>query len=610
MNLKRAARPMVGLIFAMLIAASLITACGAIPYRTARNEPICPERVKTGVAPTPATDCKPEITRYPVPRARDAFAPDDTDVPPVFVGLALSGGGSRAANYSMAVMQQLEQLGIMRHVTAISSTSGGGVAGAYYALYGPDLDWAAAREAMRTNFVRSWIFSSLRPDHLATTLFSHEDRSDLMADIFDDKLFHEARYEKLGKLRPGHPIFLANATDAMRGIRFSFSAETFHSRLSSRLDTFPISQAVVASAAFPGAFNTVTLKRFPLPERPVPAEQERQQLPVGYEHLIDGGPTDNLGIESLIQLAASHNANRTRALPPGSPAPGCFLIVVDAYPKGVASKRAWDPNPRGVLDYTVDLNFLQAFDALLTRRRLDLLAYVGLGQTTAARGREFIGDAAGWMSVKGFGSELLGPVSQLVQFDVPKSTSRAGHPWSLIRPVVAPRLTPQEISAQMRAGTFGASPVVPDGYLRCTAWHLNLSGLLDVKPYFGDAGKEPERLRNDDSGLSSALLEHRAKLNWVVTQTDTHFKLVGPQNCSAKLLQDALYGAAFVAVREDHFNRLKVCDWFEKTGLAVSRECREFPGNMSIQLMLNLKSVGIQIAGRPGDTSVACLPAK
>lgn len=85
-----------------------------------------------------------DITRYPVSRAREEFAPGDKDVPPVFVGLALSGGGSRAANFAMATMEQLEALGLMRHVTAISSTSGGGVAGAYYALRGPDLDWHAS----------------------------------------------------------------------------------------------------------------------------------------------------------------------------------------------------------------------------------------------------------------------------------------------------------------------------------------------------------------------------------------------------------------------------------------------------------------------------------
>src|SRR5579862_7767844 len=40
-----------------------------------------------------------------------------------FVGVALSGGGSRSANFSAACMFDLEKLGLMRHVDYISSVS-------------------------------------------------------------------------------------------------------------------------------------------------------------------------------------------------------------------------------------------------------------------------------------------------------------------------------------------------------------------------------------------------------------------------------------------------------------------------------------------------------
>jgi NTE family protein len=588
----------------------MVTACGLIPYRTARNAPICTETVGAGAASPLARNCKlmgtaADITRYPVSRAREEFAPGDKDVPPVFVGLALSGGGSRAANFAMATMEQLEALGLMRHVTAISSTSGGGVAGAYYALRGPDLDWHEAQEAMGTNFRSKWVISSLLPHHLARTLFTHEDRSDLMADIFDDQLFKGATYNDLGPLRPGRPIFLATATDAMRGSRFLFSHETFRSQLRSRLDTYPISQAVIASAAFPGAFNTVTLRRYPLPAVPKPSGMEQTPVPIGYEHLLDGGPADNLGIEALLQLAASHHRNRSSWS--GTPwrKTGCFLFVVDAYSEGISGRKSWDPNPRGVIDYTVDLNFLDAVDALLIRRRQDLLGYVGLGQGTTSAGGTYIGDVIGPMRGKGLYSVSFRPASQLVQFDVPTSMSKAGHPWSLIRPVLREQLSLKEISARLRDGTLGAPPV-PDGHFRCTAWHLNLNGLMSVKPYVGETGNEPQRLRNDESGWASPLIEHRAKLNWVVTQTDTDFKLAGPPNCSAKLLQDALYAAAFVTVREDHYNRPKVCEWFETQGLPVSPECRTFLGNKSLDVALNLKTNSTEIAGRAGDSAVAC----
>jgi predicted acylesterase/phospholipase RssA len=236
-----------------------LVSCGVVPYRTARNDPLCEETRATGQAPALDSNCKlisgaGPLTRFPVSRARREFSGSDTDLPPAFVGLALSGGGSRAANFSMAVMQELQSIGVMQHVTAISSTSGGGLAGAYYALKGPDLDWPQARERMGRNFLGRWLGSQALPHHLISTSFTHEDRSDLMADIFDSNLFDEATFASLGAFGPGRPIFLANATDLATGGRFTFDDGTFHSRLSSRLDTFPIAQAVMASAAFPGAF--------------------------------------------------------------------------------------------------------------------------------------------------------------------------------------------------------------------------------------------------------------------------------------------------------------------------------------------------------------------
>ena len=48
-----------------------------------------------------------------------------------FIGLAISGGGSRAANFGSAVLWELDRLGILQHVQYISTVSGGSLAGAY-----------------------------------------------------------------------------------------------------------------------------------------------------------------------------------------------------------------------------------------------------------------------------------------------------------------------------------------------------------------------------------------------------------------------------------------------------------------------------------------------
>ena len=50
------------------------------------------------------------------------------------IGLALSGGGYRAAAYHIGTLRALHKLGILENVDVISSVSGGSITAAYYAL--------------------------------------------------------------------------------------------------------------------------------------------------------------------------------------------------------------------------------------------------------------------------------------------------------------------------------------------------------------------------------------------------------------------------------------------------------------------------------------------
>jgi predicted acylesterase/phospholipase RssA len=73
-----------------------------------------------------------------------------------FIGIALSGGGSRAANFSAASLEQLEQFGLVSGASAISGVSGGAIAGGYYAAWQAD-GLALASQQAENGF--------LRPDH-------------------------------------------------------------------------------------------------------------------------------------------------------------------------------------------------------------------------------------------------------------------------------------------------------------------------------------------------------------------------------------------------------------------------------------------------------------
>ena len=56
------------------------------------------------------------------------------------IGLALSGGGYRAAAYHIGTLRALRKLGILDKVDVISSVSGGSITAAYYALNKDNFD--------------------------------------------------------------------------------------------------------------------------------------------------------------------------------------------------------------------------------------------------------------------------------------------------------------------------------------------------------------------------------------------------------------------------------------------------------------------------------------
>src|SRR5574341_541676 len=95
------------------LGALAVSGCGAIPAYTRANRAITPGCPET--------------------RASMKAVEDD-----VFVGIAMSGGGSRAANFSTAVLLELEDLGLLQSASALSSVSGSSITAAYYGLFGQD----------------------------------------------------------------------------------------------------------------------------------------------------------------------------------------------------------------------------------------------------------------------------------------------------------------------------------------------------------------------------------------------------------------------------------------------------------------------------------------
>lgn len=314
---------------ALLVAFSVtaLTGCAIVPLYTAANE-----KRDGAVAPT---------------RATLRVADDLRDRP--FVGIAMSGGGARAANFAAAVLLELEELGMLQHASVISSVSGSSLTAAYYGLFARDRDrWSreAVRERFLTDFQTHWLVWWFNPWNVVRYWSTRFDRSDIMKQVFDTYLFEGRTFADMGGRGPR---ILINATSLPEVKRFVFTDEALEA-LGSRLDRYRLSHAVMASGAFPGAFHNVTLENFARAGR--------------YEHLFDGGPSDNLGVEALEDLL--------RVVRP----PACFLFIVDAYPYQI-HKGARQPDTRSVLDYAVDQNVSDAADVFLTLRRQATLRELG-----------------------------------------------------------------------------------------------------------------------------------------------------------------------------------------------------------------------------------------
>jgi predicted acylesterase/phospholipase RssA len=234
-----------------------------------------------------------------------------------FVGVALSGGGSRSANFSAACMFQLERAGFMRHVDYISSVSGGSLAGAYYCSHDKEWNPANAQAVLTHPFATDLITGTLLPWNLFAFAFTDYDRSDLLASSFRRVLFsRDGRELTYADLRPDRPRLLVNATDLQSGRRFVFCNETFDD-LNSDLSRFPLAYAVASSASFPLVLHPVTLRDFSttFPE---------------YRHLIDGGVDDNLGVQSLVETYASQIEAAKKAGKPDPYPHGAVLVIISA----------------------------------------------------------------------------------------------------------------------------------------------------------------------------------------------------------------------------------------------------------------------------------------
>jgi predicted acylesterase/phospholipase RssA len=236
-----------------------------------------------------------------------------------FVGLAISGGGLRSANFAAACMFQLERIGMLQKVDYISSVSGGSLPAAYYCMNDKHWNPQEVQSRMTHEFATDMLIQTLLPWNQFALAFTDYDRSDLLAKTLRENLFtgDNGREQTFADLLPNRPRLLINATDLQSGRRFVFCNQSFD-EINSDLGKYPMAYAVAASSSVPVLLHQVTLRDF---------NTKFKQ----YRHLIDGGVSDNLGVETLVEtFRAQVEAARNQGLPDPYPH-GAVFIVLDAH---------------------------------------------------------------------------------------------------------------------------------------------------------------------------------------------------------------------------------------------------------------------------------------
>jgi NTE family protein len=266
-------------------------------------------------------------------RASANTGEDAQDSEELALVLTFSGGGTRAAAFSYGVLAALHDIEIefdgrrrrlSDEIDIISSVSAGSMTAAYFGLHGADTFQSFPDEFLYHNVQRALLLRFLAPWNWVRFVSGTFGRGDLMAQYFDEQIFHGKTYSDL-LMRP-RPAIIINATDLAAGTQFSFDQDQFD-LLCSDLTTYPVANAVAASSAVPVAFSPLTLVDYPsrdcnlaLPSW-IAAEastgdmtsrryQEARRLehyggPEGrqYVHLVDGGISDNLGLRAVYDKA-------------------------------------------------------------------------------------------------------------------------------------------------------------------------------------------------------------------------------------------------------------------------------------------------------------------
>ncbi|MBX3520540.1 MAG: patatin-like phospholipase family protein [Xanthobacteraceae bacterium] len=314
------------------------------------------------------------------------------------ITLAFSGGGTRAAAYSFGVLRGLDRfqlpteqgtVSILDRIDFVSGVSGGSITAAYFGLKKrATLDDFRERFLLK-NVEDAALSTSLTPGNLVRGLSGGVNDATHLPRWLNENLYGNATFAAFRAQQ--RPRVWINASDIYNRTPFVFGRTAF-SVMCSDLNSYPIADAVAASAAVPIAFAPIVIESYAgkcnaqLPDWAIKA-RNNPQAPlllksfanalasyhdgsVRYVKLLDGGLVDNFGLSgfTIARLSASmpyepltpHQAVKLRR---------ALFLVVDAGRAAVGNWVNTLEGPRGVdlvsaaADTAIDANVRASYTA-------------------------------------------------------------------------------------------------------------------------------------------------------------------------------------------------------------------------------------------------------
>lgn len=245
------------------------------------------------------------------------------------MGLALSGGGIRAAIFHLGVLGRLAEEELLENVAFVSTVSGGSLGtGLVYTL--AENRWPTSTEYL----------DSVLPEarHLITSIDIQQDSlfrllsrpwqllSSGWANVLSESLARRWGVHGSVSTLPQHPRWVINATSYESGKNWRFAPRRMGDYLTGYVfgPPVPVADAMAASAGYPFLIGFLTLEtedyRWQRYREGSTSETEPSDPGLKRIHLWDGGVYDNLGVEALFKPGREQRLRD-----------GCnFLLVSDA----------------------------------------------------------------------------------------------------------------------------------------------------------------------------------------------------------------------------------------------------------------------------------------